>query len=290
MNETPTSVRSPESLRRHYEIERELADRLRNASPANRAHLYRTVYNELFLRVPDHSQLSRKQNGEQQQETTERQLRLLRRFLRPNAVYLEIGPGDCHLAATVAREVRQVYALDVSDEIIGKVKRLANFAPVVFDGVRVELRPESIDVAYSHQVLEHLHPDDASQQLRGVFEALAPGGVYVCTTPHRFSGPHDISKYFDAEATGFHLKEYTYRELRRLFLRTGFARTGVWGGLKGYFWKLPDSLVLAAEGLLGLSPRWLRQRLARAVPFRAVFDSVTIVGYKAHSTPEPLDS
>jgi SAM-dependent methyltransferase len=268
-------------LRRHYQVERELADRLRCASAAERPRLYRAVYDELFLRVPDHSQLSRKQDPARQQEATERQLRLLGRFLRPDAVYLEVGPGDCHLAAAVARQVRQVYALDVSEEIIGKAAWPANFTPVVFDGVNIDLPPASVDVAYSHQVLEHLHPDDAAEQLRGICRALVPGGLYVCTTPHRFSGPHDISQYFDAHATGFHLKEYTCRDLRRLFRQTGFERADVWGGLRGRFWRLPAVAAGAAEAMLRLCPSRLRRALAKAVPLRAVFDSVTVVGRKA---------
>lgn len=281
MKETLAPMRNAESLRRHYEVERELADRLRNAAPSDRPHLYRTVYNELFSRVPDHSQLSRKQSVELQQEATQRQMRLLSRFLHPGAVYLEIGPGDCHLASTVAQRVHRVYALDVSDTIIGKGEWPANFSAVVFDGIQINLPAGSVDVAYSHQLVEHLHPDDAAQQLRGVYEALAPGGVYVCTTPHRFSGPHDISKYFDREATGFHMKEYTYRELWRLFLQAGFARTSAWAGLKGHYCKLTNPLIFLVEAALGASPWWLRRRVSKARPFRAVFDSMTLVGYKA---------
>lgn len=280
MSQTTILQRSPADLRRHYDIERELADRLRHALPGDRPHLYRTVYDELFARVPDHSQLSRKQSDVLQQEATARQMHLLGRFLRPQTAYLEIGPGDCHLATTVASLVSHVYALDVSETIIGKRPWPANFTPVVFDGICINLPPGSVHVAYSHQLLEHLHPDDALEQLKGVWQALAPGGVYVCTTPHRFSGPHDISKYFDAEATGFHLKEYCYRELRSLFLEAGFRSTSAWGGLKGYFVRLPNAPVLALEAILGGAPPRLRRRLAKSLPLRPVFDSVTIVGYK----------
>ena len=36
---------------------------------------------------------------------------------------------------------------------------------------------------------------------------------FICLTPHRSTGPHDMSKYFGDVATGFHLKEYTNKEL-----------------------------------------------------------------------------
>src|SRR5689334_1887533 len=86
------------ALRRHYDVERELADRLRAAAPHERLGLYRSVYNELFQRVPDHPQLTRKKGGDSQQKATERQLRLLQSFIRPSSVYLEVGAGDCDLA------------------------------------------------------------------------------------------------------------------------------------------------------------------------------------------------
>src|SRR5690348_16799647 len=95
--------RNRDSLRRHYEIERELANQLRNAPQVKRKELYRIVYNELFQRVPDHPQNTRKRDPKDQQRLTDRQLKFLHRFLEPDCVYVEIGAGDCHLAMHVAR-------------------------------------------------------------------------------------------------------------------------------------------------------------------------------------------
>jgi len=268
------------ALRRHYEVERELAERLRNAPAAHRKALYRSVYNELFQRVPDHPQLTRKRDAARQGEFTARQLRLLRPWLRPETVYLEIGAGDCHLAMAVAAKVRHAYAVDVSDAIASADKCPGNFDLILSDGVSVDVPRESIHVAYSHQLMEHLHPEDADRQLRGISESLAPGGVYICTTPHRYSGPHDISRYFDAEATGFHLKEYIYGELRDLFRRAGLEPRGVIVGVKGRYFRLADPLIRAIESALGALPSRLRRPLACVFPFRSAFGSVTIIGSK----------
>ena len=62
------------------------------------------------------------------------------------------------------------------------------------------------------------------EQLRNLFAAIAPGGSYFCVTPSRLNGPHDVSKYFDTVARGFHLKEYTVTELEQLFRGVGFKR------------------------------------------------------------------
>ena len=279
---TSKAASGRDALIRHYEIECELADRLRSAAPAERKELYRSVYDELFSRVPDHPQNTWKNDPTLQAARTARQLRFLDRFLTADSVYLEVGPGDCHLALTIARRVSRVYAVDVSELIARKGELPANFQLIISDGVTIDVPPGSVHVAYSNQLMEHLHPDDASQQLGEIYRALAPGGVYVCVTPHRYSGPHDISQYFDAEARGFHLKEYSYRELRDLFCAAGFVQTSPWAGCKGRFLRLPEWLVLGIEWALGSLPARMRRELARSRPVQTVFGTVTISGRKGN--------
>ena len=100
-----------------------------------------------------------------------------------------------------------MYALDVSDEIATRITLPANCKLVLSDGLTVAVPEGSIDVAYSNQLMEHLHPDDAVEQLHNVYRALKPGGAYICITPNALWGPHDVSRRFDREPTGFHLKE-----------------------------------------------------------------------------------
>ena len=277
----PTDTRDDDALRRHYQIECELADRLRAATPDSRRGLYSSVYNELFVRVPDHPQNTRKLDASQQEAMTRRQLRLLDGFLTPQTTYLEIGAGDCHLAMEAAGRCRHVYAVDVSDVIAAGTQRPANFGLVLSDGVSIDVPPGTVDVAYSNQLMEHLHPDDAEAQLRQIVRAMAPGGRYICVTPHRFSGPHDISCLFDREARGFHMKEYTYGELRRLFLRAGFAEIGVLAGLRGRHYRMPRLIVSMLEGGLRVLPHGLRRWLSRSLLLRRLFECIHIVGYKA---------
>ena len=63
--------RTQEQLRQHFEIERELAAKLKNASAAERKSLYNEVYDELFRRVPDHPQLHRVANEEDRKDFVE---------------------------------------------------------------------------------------------------------------------------------------------------------------------------------------------------------------------------
>jgi ubiquinone/menaquinone biosynthesis C-methylase UbiE len=274
-----SKTRSIAELREHYEIEKELANRLRKASKEERQTLYASLYDELFLRVPNHPQLTRKASPEEQKHAVDKQLRYLNRFLDGNSTYLEIGAGDCALAIEIARSVNKVYAVDVSDEITKGCERPDNFELVLSDGSSIPVPANSINVAYSNQLMEHLHPDDVDEQLRNIYNALAPGGKYFCITPNRLSGPHDISKYFDNEVHGFHLKEYTYTELSTLFKKVGFSKVKAFIGLKDAFISIPNTIIFLYEAILEVLPYSLRMSLLKIKPFRMPL-SLWVVGIK----------
>jgi SAM-dependent methyltransferase len=161
--------------------------------------------------------------------------------------------------------VRQVYGLDVSAEITSRVALPPNFKLILSDGTSVPLPPDSVDVAYSNQLMEHLHPDDAFEQLQGIWRALRPGGVYICVTPNRVNGPHDISQYFDSVATGFHLKEYTVAELSQLFRKVGFREVKTLLGHKGRCVPAPVPPVVTAEAVLAALPDRARLLVGRTL-------------------------
>lgn len=128
------------------------------------------------------------------------------------------------------------------------------------------------DVAFSTQLVEHLHPDDIQCHFDEVARVLRPGGRYICETPHPFTGPHDISHHFDEVATCFHLKEYTFGELLELMRLAGFRRFTAplfrqamyekrpWLARLG---EIPADLRRLAELPLGPLPHKMRRRLAR---------------------------
>jgi SAM-dependent methyltransferase len=272
--------RTQDELREHYEIEKELANRLRSASREDRLELYGAVYNELFQRVPLHPQLVKKEDPGTFAWSIERQCRILAPFLRPDATFLEIGAGDCALSKAVTPRVRKVYAVDVSDEIMRGEDHPENLETRVSKGTDIPIPAGTIDVAYSNQVMEHLHPDDAFEQVRNIHTALAPGGVYVCITPNRVSGPHDISKYFEDDiATGFHLKEYTFTELRNLFKRVGFSHEIACIGGRGHYIRIPILPVEIVERILSRFPAPTRRKLANRFLISGML-GIRIIGRK----------
>lgn len=279
MPATVTETRTREELRQHYEVERELADRLRKATKEERRTLYSEVYDELFRRVPQHPQHTNHASPERLAADIAEKMEILAPFLKADATFLEIGPGDCEFAKTVAQKVARVLVIDVSDEITRTRELPGNLRLVISDGSSVPVPPGSVDVAYSNQLMEHLHPDDAVDQLKQLHAALKPGGVYLCITPSRLTGPHDISGEFESEATGFHLKEYTVGDLTALFREVGFTRMRIVFGGRGRFLLLPPWTATVWEKLLGLLPRGLRKAVALKPPFRWLF-GVRLAGFK----------
>lgn len=262
--------RSEERLRVHYLAERRLADRVRHAgSPAARREIFATMYAELFRQVPDHPRLLAKGAATEERERDIRwDLAQLRPYLEPGCVFLEIGAGDCALSVAVAKQARQVHAVDISEQAQGALP--GNVAMVLTDGQSVDVPAGSVDLAFSDQLMEHLHPDDALEQLRNIHRALKPGGVYVCITPNRLYGPSDISAYFDDVARGFHLREYTLRDMRAIFAQAGFAKLHVYIGARGWFLRCPAAIVQGVEYLLETLPVRARRRIADTRIFRAL--------------------
>ena len=248
-------------LRAHYELEKRLAAKLRSASREERRVLFSSAYEEVarFLgSTTDSGELP-----ESRRRRVGYQMRLVGRFLKPDSNFCEIGPGDCAMVIEVAQHVRHAYAVDIERAKSKCVQGPSNYSLAISDGTSVPLPPNSIDVVYSDQVMEHVHPDDAIDELKNIYAALKPGGVYICATPNRLSGPHDVSRYFDKVATGFHLKEYTVGELVSVFRKVGFARFRVYLGVRGRYIGIPVFPIRCLEGLLAVLPLQLRRPVAR---------------------------
>jgi len=199
--------------------------------------------------------------------------------LQSDAIFLEIGCGDAALGFAAAEQVRTVYGLDVTDALIDFGAAPANFRFLRTGGVEIPLPANEIDFAYSNQLMEHLHPDDAADQLTEVCRVLKPGGRYMCITPSRVTGPHDVSCYFDYEATCLHLKEYDYGALRGLFRLAGFQNFSCSASIRGREIRLPYPAVRAVERGLLLLPRHIRASLTSSGSAQAIL-GLTVVAVK----------
>lgn len=272
--------RTVEQITEHYEIEKELAKRLLDAQQQERAHLASSLYDELYRRVPQHPQHTQKNSVEDAKRALNIQMSFLQPFLKDCRTFLEVGPGDCAVSLEVSKVVNIAYAVDVSSEITKVMQAPDNFRFVLSDGCSVPVECNSIDIAYSNQLMEHLHPDDAREQLENIYKALVKGGRYLCITPSHLTGPHDVSKYFDEVATGFHLKEYSIFELHDLFREIGFSNVKTYVGAHGMFLPIPVYLLVVLENAVLSLPPKIRKPVASSLPIRGFLNMIRMLGIK----------
>src|SRR5262245_4894155 len=185
----------------HYQIEKAIADRLKKASRAERGTIYRSMYDELFQKVPDHPRLTRKDDAIRTAYTNQSKLRLVQNFLNPSVRVAEFAPGDCHFLRSIANRVKFIYGIDISDQHgdgdTGDGDTATNWRLIIYDGFDTnEITDGSLDLVVSDQLIEHLHVQDTPGHFVLVARLLKNGGTYVFRTPHAFTGPHDVSAYF----------------------------------------------------------------------------------------------
>ena len=261
--------------RHQYEVEKELAARLRASKKEERTELFKTLYGELFRRVPEHVRLTRRDTPETSSRAVQSRLRLLRPALKPDTVLLEIAPGDCRLAAAAAAMVKQVIAVDISDQHDPNEQLPANLQLIIYDGYHLAVPDASVDVAFSYQFLEHLHPDDVAPHFEMVARVLKPGGCYIFDTPHRFSGPHDVSGLFGHTLDCLHMQEWTYHEMIAITRRHGFTQTYAFRRGEVRRGAFINALNLAMETFCSLLPAGLRRTICKRL-----FGSVTLMVVK----------
>lgn len=273
----PWEHRSIDELRRQFDIERELAQRLRDA--ADRGGLYSSVYEEFLRRVPHYREEQHDQAA--MDALVALQLRLLDPFLASRPRFLEVGGAGGALTSELSRRLPRVIAIEAAAPDTAPPP---NVEVIVTDSPPYPLPDGCVDLAFSSHVIEHLVPADAFFHLREMRRLLAPYGQYVCVTPNRLWGPHDVSRYFTDRPEGLHLREYTHNALIRLMKKAGFqscraiARLGTTGDR-------PSHLVTrSVEALLAPVPpaqrRSLLQKLSRgrAEPLRFL-EQVIVVGH-----------
>jgi SAM-dependent methyltransferase len=257
--------RSLEDIRNHYTVERSIAAKLRSAPRAERSQIYRTMYDELFARVPDHPRLSRRDDPARTALHNRSKLALLRGFLGPELRVAEFAPGDCRFCLELCSRVAAVTGIDISDQRGTWEVVPENFRLVVYDGYELDQPDASLDLVFSDQLIEHLHPEDTELHFRLVQRILVPGGTYFFRTPHAHSGPHDVSRFFSDTPEGFHLKEWTYTEIAPLLRAAGFVELRAYWNARGARSRLPWWFVVTAEAVSGLLPPRLRRWVSRGL-------------------------
>jgi SAM-dependent methyltransferase len=260
-----------------YESEIKHSDRLRISDSNKRKLLYEKVYEDYYSELPFHPAFKVKNNFEIQKNRLDFQLNKLIPIVNKNQVFVEVGAGDCALSKQLSSYVGKIYALEISQTYAMQENKLpSNMEIIIFDGFNFPFEAHTIDFVYSNQLIEHLHPDDALEQLKSIFNCLKKGGRHMIITPNRLLGPGDISGHFGDEPIGFHLKEYTDLELRSILKSVGFKKFKFQTIIKGKSIFVPFIIKWALESYFSKISKQKRERLLRYRIFNLFFNTVLI--------------
>lgn len=257
-----------EQVNRHLELELELTARLIRSTPDTRRQAFADAYSQLYSELP---WLNVADDGRAVDSKDWERL-----IGPPPASVYEVGSGRGALARALAARGYRVEATEITLEREAVAQDGVRWSET--DGVHLPryARGGPFDAVISNQVLEHLHPDDLMEHLRGAHAVLKPGGRYVLETPLWYEGPADLSRVFGFDrAVGMHLREYTHRELTRAVREAGFSRVQVPFGLPRALRQRLDlplhastlygRYLLGVETLVDLLPDARRKRVARVL-------------------------
>lgn len=278
----------------HWDLETSLARQIIESSPQTRWQVTERAYSELYEELEWHNDCWGDLEPRDWADW------LLVAGSEPLDIY-EVGSGQGQLLRTLARSGHRCRGTDITSERGERYDPDGLISWGLTDGVHLNrYEPESsFDMVISHQVIEHLHPEDLATHLSSASSLLRPGGRYVMSVPHRLTGPHDVSEVFgllDAEA--MHLREYTWSELRRAARDAGFGQVSAASlsrfgpamarlGLPAERVSKPLAVgylyaMIALESLLGLAPnRRLQRDCSRRLKSARVFaDNIFLVARK----------
>ena len=263
-----------------FKVEQNQAKILRSETNREiRKKLYNTVYETYFEKLPYHPQFKIKNDPILTKSRLEFQLNHIKPFITEKTDFTEIGAGDCSLTIEISKYCNSACALEVSGEIVKNISFTENSKCIIFDGFNFPFEDESIDLAYSNQLIEHLHPEDAIEHVKDISRILNKGGKYICITPNGINGPHDISRFYGNDLVGFHLKEYLPSELKKLFIANGFKRVRAYMIVRRRIFYISIRIIRITEIVLLLFPKKIRNKLCNFSLIKRI-NNVIIIAIK----------
>jgi len=177
---------------------------------------------------------------------------LIARYLRGNDAVLAIGCGVGRVEKYLAPLVSELWAIDVSGEMIRLAgERLAGLSNVRLREVGNRdflsaFEAERFDLVFSLLVLQHLEREDAFLYLRDAHRVLKPGGRLFTQFPNYLSPTYTRAFLSGADTplrSPGRVRAYTEAEVRHTLETAGFEITELWfGGGDGR----PDEIYVAA--------------------------------------------
>lgn len=159
-----------------------------------------------------------------------------KRFLRPDMIVLEVGPGGGKWTVRIAPLVKKVIVLDVAETMLERTRArcadegITNVEYVAGNGH--DFRPvasQSIDLFFSYDVFVHIAIEDTFPYTGEIARVLKPGGISVChyavaSTPGAWDRVEQLAWWYRGQAHT--LGQYYYfspESLRRMYEHVGLA-------------------------------------------------------------------
>jgi len=219
----------------------------------------------------------------------------------PPRSVLDVGCSTGSLVVALISRGYNAYGIDLSTDLIARARSIlakqTATAPdarfIAGDFLRYDFGASRFDFIYSNDVLEHIHPDEASDFLDKCFSLLRPSGSLCLVTPNRLTGPGDASILRlprGSRSVGLHLREYSLNELRCLLTECGFCNVSSRLYCAGRGRKSTKTrefytgLKVAAEPLLALLPVAIRVRMMGIMAYSEVVASRGVQGDSLDAT------
>lgn len=215
-----------EHVKHHVELEGRLTQDLLASKPDERWQVFEKAYSMLYTELP----WLNKADDDDATVGRVKDFSNWTKLVKEPAFIFEIGSGKAELLKFFAARGNKCVATEVTRERGARHSGSSdNIEWHSTDGVNLDqFEPKgAYDVVISTQVIEHLHPDDLVTHFSAARAIAKPEGIYIFDTPHRGTGPHDLSAPLGYQRPKFmHLKEYDYAELRAIVKRAGYRRVG----------------------------------------------------------------
>jgi ubiquinone/menaquinone biosynthesis C-methylase UbiE len=203
------------------------------ATPAPRPpHDYKAAWNEAALsRAGARDAVLTGSTAETFESTARSDAERIRKHLRGGEFVLNIGCGLGRVDLYLAPHVRELWAIDVSGEMLARAKeRLrasenVRFLEVGNRDFLAAFEDETMDLVFSYLVLQHLEKEDAVTYLREAARVLKPGGVLVTQFPNYLSPEYERVLLLEsgvADRSPGRVRPYTEAEVRRTLAVIGF--------------------------------------------------------------------
>lgn len=219
-------TKKPEEwIEHHYRVESDYAQRI-HLSPKNssdRERLFQEGYNEITKIIDTYNA------GGGETNYTDLVVALIKKRLDRGSRIFDLGCASGNLLRELAILGYEIGGIDVSDELIQKAKdklgSISKSSSIIQSDIMSYSPQKTFDCVVMDNVIEHFHPDTVDDILQKCHAMLKEGGYIIILTPHRFSGPHDISKHFlplGSKPKGLHLKEFSFTDLHKHLEQAGF--------------------------------------------------------------------